>query len=121
MPPRLVTQVRAWRRKEKGAQTGHPKTLSTKEKNLCASGRSDWGSLGNSILLLAVGLLTRFADVDPAFEERTVFNADARSHDIASERSIVANINPIASGQVAANLAQHHDLARVDVSGNHAV
>src|SRR5579864_1089785 len=124
--------MRGWRVWEGKAvtikqETGAPEDACLQfeeEKVLCASGdcfRSD----RRCRLFFAVRLLTRLlaslADVNSALEERAVFNRDARGHDIACERTVAANINSITGGQVAADFAEHDNLARVDVGGDHAV
>jgi hypothetical protein len=66
-------------------------------------------------------LLTGFTDVDSTFEERAIFNRDARGYNVASKRTVAANINAIAGSQVAPNFPEHDDLAGIDIGGNYAV
>src|SRR6185312_8710956 len=71
--------------------------------------------------LLAVLLLSGLANVDAAFEERAIFDADALRHDVAGERTFVADINAVAGRQVAANLAEHNHFTGIDVRGDLAI
>src|SRR5580765_6252732 len=70
---------------------------------------------------LLAALLRTFADVDAALEERAVFNRDARGHDVAGQRSVTANVDAVARGQIAAHLAEHDDLAGINVGGDYTV
>src|ERR1051326_1547545 len=82
------------------------------------------GVLGNDRLLalvFAVGLLTGLADVDAALEECAVFDADALGHDVARQRSFVADVHAVAGAQVATHFSGHHDLTRRDVGIHNAV
>src|SRR5207302_3339077 len=76
---------------------------------------------GSGFRFFLLARLRTLADVDAALEERAVFNRNSRRHYVARERAIAANVDSVARGQVPANLAQHHNLAGVDVRGNHAV
>src|SRR5450432_1990256 len=90
---------------------------------LSAGGRG-FGRDRHSGLVFAIRFLSRlsgFADVDSAFEERAVFNRDARRDNVAGKRTVAANIYAIARGQVAANFSKHNDFAGVDVGGDYAV
>src|SRR5215471_886993 len=73
--------------------------------------------LGRAIHLFGAGL----ADVDSAFEVRSVFNADALADNIAAERAFIANLGPVAGRHVAFNLAQDDDFSGVDVGLDLAV
>src|SRR5512146_1547715 len=66
-------------------------------------------------------LLAGLANVDPALEEGAVFDADALRNHVAGKRPFVADIYTVGGGQVAANLAQDHDLAGADIRRDHAV
>src|SRR5436190_3530011 len=66
-------------------------------------------------------LLSGLADIDSALEERSVFNGDAGRNYVAGERTVAANIHAIACGQVAADFAEHHNLASIDVGCNYAI
>jgi len=57
-------------------------------------------------------------DVDSALEERAIFNADACCRDVAIQRALCANINPVCRRNVPAYLAEDHNLASRDV-GRH--
>src|ERR1700722_17846626 len=79
---------------------------------------------GRNGLVFAVRLLLRlaaFADVDAAFEEGAVFDRDAGGDDVAGERAVAANIDAVAGGKIAADFAQNHNLAGIDVGGDYAV
>src|ERR1043166_2992101 len=64
---------------------------------------------------------TRLADVDAALEERAVLDRDALRHDVAGQRTFVADVHAVGRGQVALELADHDDLTRVHVRVHHAV
>src|SRR5690349_11551003 len=76
---------------------------------------------GSGFCFFLLARLRTLAYVDAALEERAVFNRNARRHYVARERAIAANVDSVTRGQVSANLAQHHNLAGVDVRGHHAV
>jgi hypothetical protein len=59
--------------------------------------------------------LARFADVDSALEERTVFNADALCNYIARQGTLTADIHTVACIDVAAHFAEDDDFSRGDV------
>jgi len=44
-------------------------------------------------------------------EERSVFNGDARCDHVAGQRSIAADIDPVAGRQIATHFAEHYDFA----------
>src|SRR5205807_1730515 len=69
----------------------------------------------------AVGLLSSLADVDTAFEKCSIFDGDASCHHVAGQGTVAADVYPVAGGQVAAHLAQHHHFASSDVGGDYAV
>src|ERR1700733_13416231 len=69
----------------------------------------------------AIRLLTTLTNVDAALEEGAVFNGNTCSHDISSQGAITTNVDPVAGGQVAADLPQNHDFTRIDVGRNNAV
>lgn len=73
-------------------------------------GRSGTGQLGFGL-----------ADVDAAFEERAVFNADAGCRHVAAQRALGADVYAVRRRHVAAHLAQHHDLAGHDVGCDRAI
>src|SRR5208283_3754379 len=56
-----------------------------------------------------------------ALEEGAIFDGDASSDDVAGQRAVATDIHAVAGGEVAANFAQHDDLAGVDVGGDDAV
>ena len=87
---------------------------------------ADCGRLsGRDRLVLAVGLrlvgLAAFADVDAAFEEGAVFDGDAGGDDVAGERTVAADVDAVAGGQIAADFAEDDDLAGVDVGSDYTV
>src|ERR1700681_4512772 len=111
----------SWSRKRKHRglsakkRNGHPcgcpllATGQTFQRNLRPG--ADRGRLWRrNSLVFAVRLLLRrlrlsaFADVDAALEERAVFNRDARCNHVAGERTIAANVDPVAGRQVPADL-----------------
>jgi len=61
------------------------------------------------------------ADIDAALEEGAVFDGDTRRDNIAGQRTIAADIDAITRSQIAAHLAQHDDLARINVGSDHSV
>src|SRR5690242_2235245 len=82
---------------------------------------SQGGRSGRLGFLTPVGLLAGLANVNSALEECAVFNGDAGSDHVASERAIAADIDAIAGGQIAADLAEYNDFPRIDVGGDHAI
>src|SRR5271154_7160655 len=75
-------------------------------------------------LIFAVGLslwLSTFANVDATFEEGAVFDGDASGDDVAGEGTVAADIDAIAGGEIATNLAEDNDLTGGDVGGDDAV
>src|SRR6185437_10598950 len=75
-------------------------------------------------LLFAVRFLSRLsglADIDSAFEERAIFNGDARCNYVAGERAVAADVHTVAGSQVAAHLAENNDLTSINVGGNNPV
>jgi len=66
---------------------------------------------------LAFGLL----DVDAALEESAILDADARGRDIAGQSALGANVHAIRGRDIAAHLAQDHNLAGGDAGGDLAV
>ena len=76
---------------------------------------------GRGLALLAIRLLPSLADVNATFEERAIFNRDARRNYVAGERAIAADIHAIAGGEIATHFAQHHDFSRIDIGGNYAI
>jgi len=87
---------------------------SANELPLGLDGLGDGGSAGGG---LAFGL----ADIDAAFEECAVFNADAGGGDVAGERAFAADVDAVGGEDVAANLAEDDDFAGGDVGGYLAV
>jgi len=81
--------------------------------------------VGRDRLLFAVGfllsLLAALADVDSALEEGAVFDRDARGDHVAGQRTVAADIDAVAGGQISANFAEDDDLPGIDVGGYHAV
>jgi len=75
--------------------------------------------------VLAIGLLLRrlttLANVDATLEERSVFNGDASRDDVTGERPIAPDINAVAGRQIAADFAEHHDFAGINIGSNHAI
>ena len=65
--------------------------------------------------------MAAFADVDAAFEEDAVFDGDAGGDYVSGEGAVAADVDPVAGGEVAAYLAEHDDLAGVDVGGDDAI
>src|SRR5580693_7887242 len=72
---------------------------------------------GSRSILLRV----RLADIDAALEKGAIFNADASRGHIAGQRALGPDIHAIARGDVAAHLAQDHDLAGSDAGRHLAV
>jgi len=62
-----------------------------------------------------------FADIDAALEEGTVLDADSLRHDIAGQRTFVANVNAVGCSNVAAHLPQDDGLTGGDVGGDDAI
>ena len=54
---------------------------------------------------------SRLANVDAALEERAILDRDALRDHVAGQRAFAANVHAVAGVDVAAHLAQHHDLA----------
>src|SRR5436305_10641391 len=79
--------------------------------------------LGGAGLFLGfvLDLLAGLADVDATLEEGAIFDRDALGDHIAGQRTFVADVHTVGGGQVAADLAEDNDLARVDVGGDNAV
>jgi len=59
----------------------------------------------------AVRFLAGFPDIDAALEEGPVFDGDAGGHDVTGERTVAADINPVAGSEVAAHFSQDNDFA----------
>jgi hypothetical protein len=74
-----------------------------------------------TVLASTAGLASGFLDVDAAFEEGAIFDADARRGHVAGQCSLRANIDPVGGGNIAAHLAHDDDFARGDVGGHLAV
>src|SRR5664280_2766615 len=66
----------------------------------------------SGFLGFAIGFLAGLADIDAALEVSAIFNADALGDDVAGERAFAAEVHAVAGGHVAADFAQHHNLAR---------
>src|SRR5208282_2453372 len=64
---------------------------------------------------------SRLANVDAAFEERAIFYRNPRRHHVAGQRTVTADVHPVARRQISTHLAQHHDLPRADIGGNHSI
>src|SRR5690242_6982146 len=62
---------------------------------LCSRGDCFLGRRGG-LGLLAIRFLPRLANVDAAFEERAVFNGDARRNNVSGQRAVAADIDAIA-------------------------
>ncbi len=73
-------------------------------------GRSGTGQLGFGL-----------ADVDAAFEEGAILDADASRGHIAGQGALGADVHAVRGSDVAANLAQDDDLASGDVGRDLAV
>src|SRR5260370_35582648 len=56
---------------------------------------------------LGIGL----ADINPALEERAIFDADARRGHVAGEGAFSTNDHAVSGGNVATDLFQHHSFA----------
>ena len=67
--------------------------------------------LGGSACL-GLAAATRLADVNAAFEKRTVLDADALRRYITGQRTFTANVHSVARVDIAADLAEHHNLTR---------
>ncbi len=83
------------------------------------------GSLAGTDLSSPLGFcccgLSALADVDAALEEGAVFDGDASGDDVAGERTVAANVDAVAGGEVAADFAQDHDLTGIDVGGDNSI
>src|ERR1700744_1269620 len=57
----------------------------------------------------------RLADADAALEEGAILDRDTLRDHVAGQRALAADIHTVAGIDVAAHLAEHHDLAGRDV------
>ncbi len=63
----------------------------------------------------------RLLDVDAAFEEGAVFDADARRGHITGQSALGTDVHPVTGGDVAAHLAQNDDLTGTDAGRDLAI
>src|SRR3954454_23203858 len=75
----------------------------------------------SNFLGFVLDLLAGLADIDAALEEGAIFDRDALGDYVAGQRTFVADVDAVGGGQVATDLAEDNDLARVDVGGDTAV
>src|SRR5215472_60652 len=70
---------------------------------------------------LSSAILAVLADINASLEVGAFLYAHALSDDVAGKGSFAPNIETVAGGHRAANLAQNDDFARIDVRQNYAI
>jgi hypothetical protein len=107
-------------RRHRAGSTGGGPALPVRGKSVCLR-------LNGDGLLLGVGgrrgghalfSLAWLADIDAAFEEGSILDADALGNHITSQGTFAADVHPVAGIDVAAHLAQNHYFAGRDIRGH---